>query len=46
MPLLWEGRLFGVLDLASPASNRFDDVDAEGRRAIAAELLAGSDLPS
>jgi GAF domain-containing protein len=44
VPLLWEGRLLGVLDLDSPSPNRFDDADAEGLRAIAAELLAGSDL--
>jgi GAF domain-containing protein len=44
VPLLREGRLLGVLDLDSPSLNRFDDADAEGLRAIAAELFAGSDL--
>jgi GAF domain-containing protein len=44
VPLLREGRLLGVLDLDGPSPMRFDDADAEGLRAIAAELLAGSDV--
>jgi GAF domain-containing protein len=44
VPLLPQGRLLGVLDLDSPPLNRFDDADAEGLSAFAADFLASSDL--
>ncbi|MGL4553309.1 MAG: GAF domain-containing protein [Gemmataceae bacterium] len=45
VPLVWGGRLVGVLDLDSPTVDRFDGADAEGLRAIVEVLMAGSDLP-
>ena len=39
VPILCEGRLFGVLDLDSPKHARFDDEDAAGCEALA-QLLA------
>jgi L-methionine (R)-S-oxide reductase len=45
VPLIWESRLIGVMDLDSPSVGRFDDVDAKGLEAIASILLNGSDLP-
>jgi len=40
VPLVKDGRLFGVLDLDSPKLNRFDAVDQAGLEKLAAELLA------
>jgi L-methionine (R)-S-oxide reductase len=42
VPLLYEGRLLGVLDLDSPKLNRFDADDARGLERSAAVLLAAS----
>ena len=39
VPILCEGRLFGVLDLDSPKHARFDDQDAAGCEALA-QLLS------
>ena len=39
VPILCDGRLFGVLDLDSPKHARFDDEDAAGCEALA-QLLA------
>jgi GAF domain-containing protein len=44
VPLLRDGRLFGVLDLDSPREGRFDADDAEGLAEAARLLLAHSDL--
>jgi GAF domain-containing protein len=44
VPLIAGGRLVGVLDLDSPAPGRFDAVDAAGLEALAATLLAVSDV--
>jgi len=44
VPLLREGRLFGVLDLDSPRPARFDADDAAGLESLAALLLATSDF--
>jgi GAF domain-containing protein len=44
VPLLREGRLFGVLDLDSPRRARFDADDAAGLEALADLLLAKSDF--
>jgi L-methionine (R)-S-oxide reductase len=45
VPLIVAGRLIGVLDLDSPEPDRFDQADAAGLEAIAAALLAASDIP-
>jgi L-methionine (R)-S-oxide reductase len=45
IPLVFQSRLIGVMDLDSPSIDRFDRVDSEGLEAIAAFLLSGSDLP-
>ena len=44
VPLLKDGRLYGVLDLDSPHLARFDADDATGLQEAVARLLAGSDL--
>lgn len=44
VPLLKDGRLFGVLDLDSPHLARFDATDAAGLQAAVKLLLDGSDL--
>lgn len=44
VPLIVQGRLIGVLDLDSPQPGRFDPADAAGLEAIAAILLAASDV--
>jgi L-methionine (R)-S-oxide reductase len=44
VPLLKDGRLFGVLDLDSPNLSRFDTEDAIGLQEAVKLLLAGSDL--
>jgi len=45
IPLLAGSRLLGVLDLDSPQLERFTPVDEQGLEAIAAALIAGSELP-
>ncbi len=44
VPLLKDGRLYGVLDLDSPHLARFDAEDATGLQAAVQLLLEGSDL--
>jgi L-methionine (R)-S-oxide reductase len=44
VPLIWQSRLIGVMDLDSPVVGRFDESDAKGLEAIAEILLAGSDV--
>jgi len=44
VPLVHEGKLFGVLDLDSPRESRFDADDAAGLEAVVALLLGRSDL--
>lgn len=44
VPLVYEGKLRGVLDLDSPKLARFDQDDAAGLEAAVRILLAGSDL--
>lgn len=44
IPLLHGGHLIGVLDLDSPQFARFDAEDAAGLEAIAAALIAASDV--
>jgi L-methionine (R)-S-oxide reductase len=39
VPLLNWGNLVGVLDVDSPAPNRFDEEDAEGLEIVASILL-------
>ncbi len=43
-PLLAGGRVLGVLDLDSPSPGRFDEEDRAGCEALAARIVAGSDL--
>ncbi len=43
VPLLYNGRVIGVLDIDSPALNRFSESDRAGLEAICAALLAASD---
>lgn len=38
VPIVHDGRLIGVLDLDSPAANRFDEADAAGCEALVALL--------
>jgi len=44
VPLVKDGKIFGVLDLDSPELARFDAEDAAGLQVAVALLLAGSDL--
>src|SRR5262245_51157092 len=44
VPLLKDGRLYGVLDLDSPKLARFDAADAAGLQAMVQLLLERSDL--
>jgi L-methionine (R)-S-oxide reductase len=44
VPLVWTGRLLGVLDLDSPRLARFDRVDADGLEAAVDLLLRASDF--
>jgi GAF domain-containing protein len=43
VPLIKGARLIGVLDLDSPLKARFDEADAKGIEALAAQWLAASD---
>jgi GAF domain-containing protein len=42
VPLVFQDRLIGVMDLDSPVVSRFDAIDARGLEAIAGILLEGS----
>lgn len=44
VPLITDGRLFGVMDLDSPSKGRFDDEDRVGLEALATALIAASDV--
>lgn len=44
VPLLFQGRLVGVLDLDSPTLGRFDADDAQGLERTVELLLGGSDV--
>lgn len=44
VPLIKDGKVFGVLDLDSPLAGRFDTVDQAGFEAMAAIYVQGSDL--
>lgn len=44
VPLLNGSRLLGVLDLDSPQLNRFGEIDAQGLEALAAALIAASEV--
>ncbi|MBP1887284.1 GAF domain-containing protein [Sinorhizobium mexicanum] len=44
VPLIKDGRIFGVLDLDSPLSGRFDAEDQAGFEALAAIYAEASDL--
>jgi L-methionine (R)-S-oxide reductase len=44
VPLIWESRLIGVMDLDSPVVGRFDEVDAKGLEEVARILLSASDV--
>jgi GAF domain-containing protein len=46
VPLLYEGRVVGVLDLDSPRPGRFDEEDARALEALAARFLAATDVPA
>ena len=43
VPILYEGRLVGVLDLDSPSFARFDEQDAAGLEQVASMIAAGCD---
>ena len=43
VPILWDGRLVGVLDLDSPSFARFDEQDAAGLEQAASMIAAGCD---
>ena len=45
MPLLWQERCLGVLDIDSAELSTFDATDAEFLQQVVALLLAQSDLP-
>lgn len=40
LPLIWNGRLLGVLDIDSPVENRFSEADREGLSRFA-EIVSG-----
>jgi GAF domain-containing protein len=44
VPLVKDGRLWGVLDLDSPTPGRFDAADQAGLEALAAVFLAATEL--
>jgi L-methionine (R)-S-oxide reductase len=44
VPLVMGSRLIGVLDLDSPVLNRFSQADKDGLEALAASLIAASDI--
>ncbi|MBZ7924416.1 GAF domain-containing protein [Ensifer adhaerens] len=44
VPLIKDGKVFGVLDLDSPTPERFDAEDQAGFEALAAIFVAASDL--
>ncbi|KJV09361.1 hypothetical protein VZ95_11945 [Elstera litoralis] len=44
IPLLWDGRALGVLDLDSPLPDRFDAQDTAGCATLIDRFLQGSDL--
>jgi L-methionine (R)-S-oxide reductase len=44
VPLIKDGRVFGVLDLDSPHPNRFDDEDREGCERLVQIYLEASEL--
>jgi GAF domain-containing protein len=44
VPLVKDGRVFGVLDLDSPNPNRFDDEDREGCETLVRIFLAATDM--
>lgn len=44
VPLLQDGKLWGVLDIDSPQPGRFDEVDGRGLNAAASLLLRSSDF--
>lgn len=44
VPLIKDGKVFGVLDLDSPLAGRFDTDDQAGFEAMAAIYVQGSDL--
>jgi L-methionine (R)-S-oxide reductase len=46
IPMIYEGRLLGVLDLDSPEPSRFSAEDQEGLEKIVAKLVAGTDWPA
>jgi GAF domain-containing protein len=43
LPLLWQGRLLGVLDLDSPRPSRFDSEDVEGLSRLLEEVRGRTD---
>jgi len=44
VPLIWDGKVIGVIDLDSPSLARFDAEDQAGIEAVAAIFLAATDL--
>ena len=46
VPLLWQERCLGVLDIDSAELSTFDATDAEFLQQVVALLLAQSDLPA
>ncbi|WP_144395546.1 GAF domain-containing protein [Pleionea sediminis] len=44
VPIVHDGRLFGVLDIDSPTLNRFDDDDLVGFEKLAATFAAATNL--
>jgi L-methionine (R)-S-oxide reductase len=46
VPIVFEDRLLGVLDVDSPRLERFDEVDRVGLEAVVQVLLQGTDWPA
>jgi GAF domain-containing protein len=44
VPLMREGKIFGVLDIDSPSPARFDADDQDGLERVAAIILAATDF--
>lgn len=44
IPLIKEGKLYGVFDIDSPSLNRFSDSDQQGIESMVAAFLAATDM--
>lgn len=45
VPLIKDGKLYGVFDIDSPSLNRFSDSDRQGIESMVAAFIAATDMP-